>query len=260
MNRRLFVSLVAVGIMLTAVVCRVPAAKGPRAMSMDRGVELGQAESTQVSIAIGFGDLTVSGGAEGALDAHFQYDVPDWRPIVTYTVADGLGRLDVHQPSSDASERTKDTRYSWDARHPSKVRVQARDVRYNWNLRLPGKVPTDLTIEMGAGKVRLDTRSMKLRRLKVAAGAGEGDIDLSDVTSDLTAKIEAGVGKLVLLVPTDVGVIVKADGIGSVHAAEMSHSDEGWTNAAWGKSKASIRVDVAGIGDVEIKVVPRQSI
>jgi hypothetical protein len=259
-NRRLFVLLVAVGVTLTAVGCRVPATKGPRAMSMDRKVALGRAESTQVSVAIGFGDLTVSGGAEGALDAHFQYDVPEWKPEVTYEVTNGLGRLDVQQPSSDASERTKGTHYSWDMRHPSKVRVQARDVSYNWDLKLPSKVPTDLTIEMGAGNVRLDTRSMKLRRLKVAAGAGEGNIDLSSVTGDLTAKIEAGVGKLVLQVPADVGVIVKADGIGSINAPEMTRGDEGWTNAAWGKSKTSIRVDVAGIGDVEIKTVPKQSI
>jgi hypothetical protein len=248
------------GVMLAGTACRVPASKAPRLISMNRTVELGPAESTQISIAIGFGDLAVSGGAEGALDARFQYEVPDWRPQVTYAVADGLGRLEVRQPSSDASVRARGTRCSWDIRQPSKVRVQARDARYSWDLRLPNKMPTDLTIEMGAGKVKLDTRSVKLRRLRVAAGAGEGNIDLSAVTSDLAAKIEAGVGKLVLLVPTDVGVRVKADGIGSFHAADMSHSDEGWTNAAWGKSKASIRVEIAGIGDVEVKAVPRQSI
>lgn len=248
-------SLLAFCLLATGMACRTRVSTAPRLISMNRTVELGPAESTQVSIAIGFGDLAVSGGAGGALDARFQYDVPDWRPEVTYAVAGGLGRLEVRQPSSDASVRARDARYSWDIRQPSKVRVQARDIRYSWDLRLPSKVPTDLTIEMGAGKVKLDTRSMTLRRLKVAAGAGEGTIDLSAVTNDLTARIEAGVGKLVLLVPTDVGVRVKADGIGSVHAGDLSHSDEGWTNAAWGKSKSSIRVDIVGIGDVEIRSI-----
>jgi hypothetical protein len=257
MSSRLPALLATVGIVLASAACRAPASKGPKVMSMDRKVALGQAESTQVSVAIGFGDLVVSGGAEGALDAHFQYDMPDWKPKVTYAVADGLGRLEVQQPSSDSSARSRDARYHWDIKEPGKIRVQARDVRYSWNLKLPSKVPTDLTIEMGAGKVKLDTRGMRLRRLKVAAGAGEGSIDLSTVASDLTAKIEAGVGKLVLLVPTDVGVRVKADGIGSLHAADLTHSDEGWTNAVWAKAKASIRVDIAGIGDVEVKAVPR---
>jgi len=260
MSRKLNCPLLSLCLLVTGIGCRTRVSTTPRLLTLDRTVELGPAESTQVSIAIGFGDLAVSGGAEGALDARFQYDVPEWRPKVTYAVADGLGRLDVQQPSTDAGAQARGAHYSWDVKQPSKVRVQARDVRYSWDLKLPSKVPTDLIIEMGAGKVKLDTRSMKLRRLKVSAGAGEGSIDLSAVTNDLTAKIEAGVGKLVLLVPTDVGVRVKADGIGSFHAPEMTHNDEGWTNSAWGKSTASIRVDVAGIGDVEVKAALRQSI
>ncbi len=240
MNSRLCISLATVGLLLAGIGCRVPAAKGPKVISMDRKVELGRAESTQVLVAIGIGKLSISGGAEGALDARFDYEIPEWKPVVTYEVEKGLGRLAIRQPDSKVGAKT--------------------DVRYDWDLRLPCKVPTDLAIEMGTGKVKLDTRGVSLRHLKVAVGVGEGNVDLSDVTTDLTAEVEAGIGKLVLLVPTDVGVRVKADGIGKVHAADLTRDDEGWTNAAWGKSKTSIGVDVSGIGEVEIQTVSKQTI
>jgi predicted membrane protein len=207
---------------------------------MDRKVELGRAESTQVSVAIGIGQLNISGGAEGALDSRFDYEIPEWKPEVTYEVEKGLGRLAVRQPDSKVGANT--------------------DVRYDWNLKLRDKVPTDLVIQMGAGKIDLDMRRVSLRRLEVTVGVGEGRIDLSNVTTDLTAKVEAGAGKLKLLLPSDVGVKVKTEGIGHVEAPSLNESDEGWTNDAWGKSRVSISVYVSGIGEVDIESVAKQDI
>jgi hypothetical protein len=228
------------GIMLAGIGCRVTVPKAPKVMTMDKKVELGHAESTQVSVAIGIGKLNISGGAEGVLDARFEYEIPDWKPEVTYEIEDGFGRLAVKQPDSKVGAKT--------------------DVRYDWNLKLKDKVPTDLVIEMGAGKVDLDMRRVNLRRLKANVGVGEGRIDLSNVTTDLNAKVEAGAGKLKLLLPSDVGVKVKAEGIGHVEAPTLNESDEGWTNDAWGKSKVSVSVYVSGIGEVDIETVARQTI
>jgi hypothetical protein len=239
-NSRLPVALVLAGIMLAGIGCRVTVPKTPKVMTMDKKVELGQAESTRVSITIGIGKLNITGGAEGVLDARFEYEIPDWKPEVTYEVEDGLGRLAVSQPDSGSGAKA--------------------DVRYDWNLKLKDKVPTDLVIEMGAGKVDLDMRRVNLRGLKVTVGVGEGRIDLSNVSGDLNAKVEAGAGKLKLLMPSDVGVKVKAEGIGHVEAPTLNESDEGWTNDAWGKSRVSVTVYVSGIGEVEIKTVARQAI
>jgi hypothetical protein len=264
-SSKLSALLVTVGIMLAGTACRAPASKGPKVISMDKKIELGQAESTQVSIAIGVGKLSISGGAEGLLDARFEYENPDWKPEVTYDVEKGFGRLAVKQPDSKVDAKTH-VRYDWNLRFRNKVpkdlviEMGDGDVRYDWNLRLTDKVPTDLVIEMGVGKVDLDTRGVNLRRLKVACGVGEGRIDLSDVTTDLAAEVDAGIGKLKLLLPSDVGVKVKADGIGHVEAPGLTKNDEVWTNDAWGKSKVSVSVDVSGIGEVEIETVARQTI
>jgi hypothetical protein len=265
-SSKLSVALVLAGIMLAGTGCRAPASKIPRVTSMekkvepgrvesqqvstaigtgklniiDRKVELGRAESTQVSVAIGIGKLNISGGAKGLLDARFEYEIPEWKPEVTYEVEEGLGRLAVSQPDSKVGANT--------------------DVRYDWNLKLSGKVPTDLTVEMGTGKVDLDARGLNLHHLKVAGAVGEARIDLSCVRTSLNADIEAGLGKLKLVVPSSVGVRVTVDGIGHVDADDLIRNDKTWTNAAWGKSKVSVDVNVSGIGEVEIETVARQTI
>ena len=220
---------------------QVDAASGTRKYStLNRKVELGRAESTRVAVAIGIGKVDISGGAKDLLDARFEYETPDWKPDVSYKVEDGLGRLAVKQPDSKVGANT--------------------DVRYNWDLKLSGEVPTDLTVEIGTGKVNLDAHGLNLRHLKVAGAVGEARIDLSSVSANLEADIEAAFGKLKLVVPTAVGVRVMTDGIGHVDADDLIRNDKTWTNAAWGKSKVSVDVKISGIGDVEIETVSRQTI
>jgi len=237
-------SLAMAGLLLAGTGCYVPAPKVRKTVSMNNKVEIGGAESTKVSIAVGVGKLNVTGGAEGLLDARFEYNIPDWKPEVSYEVKEGFGRLTIEQPATVVGA-------TW----PS-------NVRYEWNLRLSDKVPMDLDVEMGVGKMDLDTRGMNLRHLKVDAGVGEGRIDLSGATADLTADVEAGIGKLKLLLPSDVGVRVEAEGgIGHIQAKGLTSDGEAWTNDAWGKSKVSIRVNVeGGIGKVEIETVAREAI
>jgi hypothetical protein len=243
-SRRLSMSLAMAGFLLAGAGCYVPAPKVSKTMSLDSKVEIGGAESTKVSIAVGVGKLNVTGGAEGLLDARFEYNLPDWKPEVSYEVKEGFGRLTIEQPATVVGA-------TW----PS-------NVRYEWNLRLSDKVPMDLDVEMGVGKMDIDTRGINLRHLKVHAGVGEGRIDLSGTTTDLTADVEAGIGKLKLLLPTDVGVRVEAEGgIGHVQAKGLTSDGEAWTSDAWGKSKVSILVKVeGGIGEVEIETVAREAI
>ncbi len=244
MNRKSSVLLVIAVFLLAGAGCYMPAPKVRKTISADNKVEIGGAESTKVSIAVGVGKLNVTGGAEGLLDAQFEYNIPDWKPEVSYEVKEGFGRLTVEQPSTVVGA-------TW----PS-------NVRYEWNLKLSNQVPMDLDVEMGVGKMDLDTRGLNLRHLKVDAGVGEGRIDLSGTTADLTADVEAGVGKLKLLLPADIGVRVEAaGGIGHVEAKGLTSDGEAWTNDAWGKSKVSIRVNVeGGIGKVEIETVTRETI
>jgi hypothetical protein len=219
--------------------CYVPSPKLGRTESLRQEVGLAGAESVSVSVILGVGRLRLAGGADSLLDARFEYNIPDWKPVVSYKVEDGRGRLVIEQPSRVVGA-------AWPGH-----------VRYNWDLKLDSSMPIELEVDMGVGKSEVDLRGINLRRFSLEAGVGEGSVDLSGPRpSDLDATIKAGVGKLTLILPADVGVRVKAQaGLGRVNAGKLKAEDDAWVNEAWGKTNTSVRVEVeGGIGEVELRL------
>ena len=228
------------GLVLTLAGCYVPSPKLGKTETSHEKVDLAGAESVSASITLGVGRLKLTGGADYLLDARFEYNIPDWKPVVTYNVEDGRGRLIVEQPSRVVGA-------TWPG-----------NVRYNWDLNLGSTVPMELEIDMGVGKSEVDLKGLNLRRFSLEAGVGEGSVDLSGPRpSDLDATIKAGVGKLTLVLPADVGVRVKAQaGLGHVNADGLKADGDAWVNGAWGKTKTSVHVEVqGGIGEVEMRLV-----
>lgn len=219
--------------------CYVPSPKPGRTESLQQQVGLAGAESVSVSVILGVGRLKLAGGADSLLDARFEYNIPDWKPAVSYKVDDGRGRLVVEQPSRVVGA-------TWPG-----------NVRYYWDLKLNPEVPMELEIQMGVGKSELDLGGLDLRRFSLEAGVGEGLVDLSGPRPcDLDGVIKAGVGKLVLILPADLGVRVKAQaGLGHVDAGGLKVEDDAWVNESWGKTETSLRIDVeGGIGEVEMRL------
>jgi hypothetical protein len=238
MNRH--VALMSSVLMLALAGCYVPSPKLRKTESSQEKVELAGAESVSVSVTLGVGKLRLAGGADSLLDASFEYNIPDWKPVVSYKVEDGLGRLIVEQPSRVVGA-------TWPG-----------NVRYEWGLKLNSGVPMELEIDMGVGKSEVDLKGLNLRRFSLEAGVGEGSVDLSGPRpSDLDATIKAGVGKLTLVLPADIGVRVKAQaGLGHVDAGGLKADGDAWVNDAWGKTKTSVRIEVeGGIGEVEMRLV-----
>jgi hypothetical protein len=234
------VSLVFIAVLVLAIAgCYIPSPKVSRTESSIEKVELADAESVSVSVSLGVGKLKLAAGTDDLLDARFEYNIPDWKPVVSYKVEDGRGRLIVEQPSRVVGA-------AWPG-----------SVRYDWDLKLNSGVPTELEIDLGVGKSEVDLRGLNLRRFSLEAGVGEGSVDLSGPRpSDLDATIKAGVGKLTLVLPTEVGVRVKAQaGLGRVNADGLKAEGDEWVNEAWGKTKTSVRVEVeGGIGEVEMRL------
>jgi len=237
---RRHVALVFSAVLLLALAgCYVPSPKLGKTESSHEKVELAGAESVSASITLSVGKLKLAGGADDLLDARFEYNIPDWKPVVSYKIEDGRGHLSVEQPSRVVGA-------TWPG-----------NVRYEWDLKLNSGVPMELEIDLGVGKSEVDLKGLNLRRFSLEAGVGEGSVDLSGPrTSDLDASIKAGVGKLSLVLPADVGVQVKARaGLGRVNAGGLKVRDDAWVNDAWGKTKTSVRVDVqGGIGEVELRL------
>lgn len=199
-----------------------------------RAVDLQGAKSVDVSLETSSGEFNISSGSSHLLDADFNYSDSYETPHVDYNVANGVGHLSISQDNSGT--------------HFGASRNQ-------WNLRLSNDVPLELKIEMGAGRGQLRLRDMPVTRLEMRMGAGQADLDLTgDRKSDLVADLQGGVGQVTVRLPRKVGVVVHASGgIGSVEAHGLRHDDDEYTNEAYGKTPATIRLTVqGGVGQISL--------
>jgi hypothetical protein len=204
-----------------------------------QSVDLGGAKSVRVEIKMGAGNLKVGGGVtttNGLLDAQFTYNVPRWKPMVHYSRNGDQGLLTVEQPHGGSMHG---------------------NTRYEWDLRLANKVPTEMSVDMGAGKADLTLGSLALTNLSVNLGAGETNVDLTgDWKNDFSGHIKGGVGKATVRLPRDVGVRVMArHGLGSIEAHDFRRDGDYYVNDAYGKSPITLRVDVeGGIGQIVLEL------
>jgi len=214
-----------------------------RVQSESVSVPLGAAKSVGVHLKIDAGELKLSGGSPQLLDGTIQYNVPDWKPDVSYSVQDGRGALMVMQPEAS--------------------RTTMGGVKYTWNLHLNNAVPLDVTVEMGAGNSTLNFSGMTLRNLDVRMGVGNSTVDLTgDWKQNVTASIQGGVGEAHMRLPRDVGVRVTVNGgLGSVSAPDFKKDGDAYVNDAYGKSSVTVDVHVTGgIGQVDLELGGSRSI
>src|SRR5215218_1718220 len=166
-----------------------------------RSIQPENAESVRTNLKMGAGELKVTGGADALMEADFAYNVADWEPEVNYDVSGDTGELNVEQGSGEG------------------VRLGG-SARNEWDIRFNDEIPTDLVVEMGAGESDLDLDSLTLRGLDLEMGTGKTTVDLTgDYDRDLDASIEGGAGEATVLLPSEVGVRVSAEGgLGKINA------------------------------------------
>jgi hypothetical protein len=148
-----------------------------------RTVELDGAEVVQAEVRISSGELKMAGGAASLLEGAFSF-APDWQPIVTYDVQDGLGRLIVEPPQERGMMNSRP--------------------QYVWDLRLGGAVPVDLDVKLGSGQGTLGLTKARLSKLAAHIGSGQMIADLSGCHPELTFVDLAGAsGRLGLVLNGD---------------------------------------------------------
>lgn len=198
------------------------------------------ATELSVTIRMGAGRLNVTGGADGVMDATYEFSDAEWRPEVRYDVSGTEGSLVVETPTRP------------------RIDLSGR-MRYDWDIALSDDLPTELTVAMGAGESDLDLGSLDLRRLRVDMGAGDATIDLAGTPRhDLSAEINAGAGAFTLRVPADVGVRIVGyqDGIGAYHADGFTQDGDALVNDAYGDTPVSFDIILRrGLGEVTVETV-----
>lgn len=134
------------------------------------------------------------------------------------------------------------------------------DADNTWDLKIAEGLPTRLAVTLGAGEADVTVGKLDLDDLQFTLGAGETTIDLTGPrTRDLPVSIQAGIGELRLVVPSDVGVRISGrnDGLGTFDADGFMADGNSWVNDAWSESGPKIDIDLQrGIGEVTVEMQP----
>lgn len=232
--------LISIALALSATACiGVEGARVGDLQTKTQTVELGDADSVDVEIQMGAGDLDVSGGASELLEASFTYNVEELNPGATYTggtlVVEDSGVVNIGIESlADLAE-----------------------YRSEWDLKFNEDVSMAMKINLGAGPSNLALGDLNLTWLNVEGGAGDFTVDLTgDWHNDLDASIGGGLGSFTVRLPDTVGVIVEVEpGLSGVDAGSLTRDGNRYVNDAYGVSDVTLRIDLnGGVGEINLDV------
>jgi len=217
-----------------------------RTTTVSDPIPLQGATALSAEVSQGVGELTLRTSSEttGAVGTEFTYAPADWKPVVSSSIDASVATLSIRQPDGSNAPRFSDL----------------RSVRNEWVVTLPTGIATDLTLTFGVGTSDVDLRGLDLRSLDLTTGVGDTKIDLSGPrATDMTARIQSGVGRLTVRLPKGVGVRVNVrdEGIGEFVADGFTEQGtNAYVNAAYGAAGPKIELDlVRGIGDVTLVLV-----
>lgn len=198
-------------------------------------IEKDRAKQLDITLNVGAGQLNVSEGAKEWVEGEIQYNVKDLKLIVEYEKSGNKGKAVIEQSKKDFSG------------------IKLGNVKNEWDLQLSNDVLIDLEVNTGAAETKLNLQGLHLENLNVNAGVGDVMVDLSgDWQESFDVDIKMGVGQSTIILPSDVGVRIKATkGIG--HANFKGFISEGngvYVNEAY--EIADVKIDVhtdLGIGE-----------
>lgn len=221
---------------------------GPGA-SASYSAPLGEASDALVRIATHLGVVHVVAGdwAEKPLAGNGTADLmrgrfvssdSRWEPEFGYRV-DGLtGELTLRQ-----AYRVR--RYDGDQAESSA----------DWTVALNPAIATDLRVDADSGMLDIRPGGARIRRLRIDVRTGQIGLDLSGAwLDDLDVHIALDAGQSIIKIPPTVGArIATTAGLGGLDPGEFIPDGGAFVNAAYGKTTATITVDVSNrVGQIKL--------
>ena len=149
-----------------------------------------------VSLDASFGTVSISKGDRNkVVVAEYSHEQDDRRELeMFYEITDGRGDLEINLTDNRSHKDRRNSSISWE---------EIKDERDNGNERrltalLTDAVPLSLKIGLGAGKGKFDLSGLRLKNLKVSAGASSAELQCNEpnpISCD-NVTIESGVSRL----------------------------------------------------------------
>jgi hypothetical protein len=275
--RRLRVLLLATGLTLLALMApRLVAAQDWRTTSQSR--EIAGEQSLRVDIEYAAGQLKLSPAPRGTLyRANLRYDASAFTPRIAYAG----DRLRVGIEGSNVRGRNLkaghlDLRISPDVPVDLDMQFGAAEATIDLGgLRIrSAEIATgassttlnvsspnldscrELSIHVGAAKFEaLRLGNLNAQRIEVEGGVGEVLLDFTGAwRSNMTGKIEMGLGSLTLRVPTSLGVrITKGGFLASFDSQGLVKRGNTYYSENWDKASRTLSLDVsAALGSINV--------
>ena len=203
----------------------------------------GSAESAQVTLNLGTGNLDLDGaaGSESLATGTLEYFQNRSAPEQSSNTVDGKAVLTLRQ----REESGFDIANWFGSGHG-----------VEWNVHLNPAVPMEVTADLGTGNSTLDLSQLKVTDVNVDSGAGNTTVVFPRNAGSVTGKIDGGVGNLNLKVPDGVEARIDASsGIGNINTDNRftKQGEHIYTTSGYDKAtnKLDLKLDV-GVGNVEI--------
>jgi hypothetical protein len=159
--------------------------------------EISRTSEKEISISLdaSFGTvILLKGDRNKVVVAEYSHEQDDHRELeMFYDISAGRGDLEINLTDSRNHKDRRNSSISWE---------EMKDERDNGNerrltARLTDAVPLSLKIGLGAGKGKFDLSGLKLRNLKISAGASSADLQCNEPNpiSCEYVNIESGVSK-----------------------------------------------------------------
>lgn len=201
-------------------------------------IELDKSEILKLDVRLAVGELKVSGGAKKLVEAAFDYNVPSWKPEVSYSATGFRGTMRIEQREDRGASLGGNQKCTWD-------------------IRVNDAIPTDFDFKFGVGEANLNLATANIRSLTLNMGVGEANIDLrGKPAKDYNVEVRGGVGEATIRLPKDVAVVAEAKGgIGGIDARGLLKDGDRYVNDAYRNrtSPVTVRLDVkGGIGSINL--------
>jgi uncharacterized protein DUF2154 len=282
--RNVRLAAVQMSVLILVVVMLVGCTRAGELRTERRSVELEGAESVSTDLSMNAGNMVVEGGAQNLMDATFDYNVPEWKPEVSYGGIGEQKELSVNQP--DVSGPTfGSARNDWEILLSDDVPMElfASNSSGDGEFDLESTSLTSFSVEASSGDIAADVGGEQplLEELTVDSSSGDVGLDLSgeysspvglevdlssgDLTMDLSGgsweeNLEGDVslssGTATITLPRDVGVYVEAEtSSGDVNASGFRLDGDAYVNGSYGESDVTLNISVeSSSGDVNLRL------
>lgn len=197
-------------------------------------LDVNNAQRANVDLEMAAGELNVRGGSPKLVSGYLEFNVPNWEPVVTDNNNGQVADVIIKQPEHGHS---------------------GGNTRNRWDLSLNNNVLTDLRLNCGAGKARLELGDVTLSNVNINMGAGQVDLDLEGhPTHSYSVNVAGGVGQAVIRLPHGVGIRAQAHGgLGSINVQGLTKHGDYYSNDAYGSAGVNVLLQVeGGIGEIRI--------